>query len=309
MVKEDLKIIFFGNTSFSKIFLKYLHEVVNYNVVGVVTDPDKVLRKRKKEITSVTPVKEYAVENNISVLPHDAGVLQACDANLYVVVAYKYLQKNIWQIPEYGTINIHPSLLPEFRGAAPIEHALMNGRTESGVTCFYISEDIDSGNIITRQKVDLPDDINAEKAYQKMADAGTWCLFKALYRIVSENGRPTTDSQQYLIPTFAPKIKNIKIDWSWDHKKIYDYVRALTFHNGPYTVINGIEVRILEARMTCMSLWPKEVHIYKDFVAIGAGNHMGVELLKVKPAGKKEMRAIDFINGLKNKTDKIEITD
>ena len=161
MVKDDLKIIFFGNTSFSKTFLKYLNEVINYNVVGVVTDPDKELRKHGKKFMQVTPVKQYTEENHIPVLPLDADILRSYDANLYVVVAYKYLPKSVWQIPLYGTINIHPSLLPEFRGAAPIEHALMNGRTESGVTCFYISEDIDSGNIITRQKVDLPDDINA----------------------------------------------------------------------------------------------------------------------------------------------------
>ena len=121
MVKADLKIIFFGNTAFSKTFLKYLHEVINYNVVGVVTDPDKELRKHGKKFMQVTPVKQYAEENNIPLLPHDAEVLKEQDANLYVVVAYKYLQKSIWQIPAYGTINIHPSLLPQFRGTAPIE--------------------------------------------------------------------------------------------------------------------------------------------------------------------------------------------
>ena len=309
MVKEDLKIIFFGNTSFSKTFLKYLYEVINYNVVGVVTDPDKVLRKHGKEFTSVTPVKQYAEENHIPVLPLDTDILRSYDANLYVVVAYKYLPKSVWGIPAYGTINIHPSLLPQFRGPAPIEHTIMNGYTHTGVTCFYINDNIDTGDIIEQLPVEFPYTINAKKAYSIMEDAGTKCLYNALFKIISADGKPNTKKQSDIEPTYAPKIKNVKIDWNWPASKIYDYVRALTFYNGAYTHINGIEVRILATSISCMSMWPKEISFYKGRLTIGAGNHMGVAILTVKPAGKKEMSAADFINGLKNKTDKIEVTD
>lgn len=309
MVKDDLKIIFFGNTAFSKTFLKYLHEVVNYNVVGVVTDPDKELRKHGKKFMQVTPVKQYAEENNIPVLSHDAGVLKEQDANLYVVVAYKYLQKSIWQIPAYGTINIHPSLLPQFRGPAPIEHTIMNGYKHTGVTCFYINDNIDCGDIIEQLPVEFPYDINAKKAYQIMENEGTKCLYKTLFKIISSDGKPTVKKQHEVEPSYAPKIKNVQIDWSWPADKIYDCIRALTFYNGAYTYINGIEVRILETRITSMSMWPKETDLYKQSFYIGAGDHRAVEILTVKPAGKKEMSAADFINGLKNKTDKIEVTD
>lgn len=142
-----------------------------------------------------------------------------------------------------------------------------------------------------------------------MEDAGTKCLYNALFKIISADGKPNTKKQSDIEPTYAPKIKNVKIDWNWPASKIYDYVRALTFYNGAYTYINGIEVRILATSISCMSMWPKEISFYKGRLIIGAGNHMGVAILTVKPAGKKEMSAADFINGLKNKTDKIEVTD
>ena len=309
MVKDDLKIIFFGNTDFSKMFLKYLVETVNYNVVAVVTDPDKQLRKHGKSFIKTTEVKQYAVENNIPVIHElDADVIREYNANLFIVVAFKFLKKEIWSMPEYGTINIHPSLLPEFRGPAPIEHAIIQGKEDTGVTCFYINDDIDSGDIIEQISVHIPFEKDAAFAYKTMAYKGAECLRNALEKIIAGNGKAQTTKQDISKVSKAPKIYNTKIDWNNDVEDVYNLIRALKLHNGAYTFINGIEVRILSAEPTRMAVLTKDIEVFNNNVFIGCKT-FGLLIKTVKPAGKKEMDAHAFINGLRNKFDKFEITD
>ena len=200
MQKQDLRIIFMGTPEFAVETLKSLIENA-YNVVAVVTQPDKPVG-RHGSVLQPSPVKQYALEHGLPVLqpekmkdPAFVETLRSYNANLQVVVAFRMLPEVVWAMPEYGTFNVHAALLPQYRGAAPINWAVINGETETGVTTFFLDHNIDTGRIIEQMRFPIPDEADVEYVYDGLMHLGAKICMSTLEKIVSANGHPVSIAQ------------------------------------------------------------------------------------------------------------------
>ena len=200
MKKEDLRIVFMGTPEFAVETLKALVEN-EYNVVAVVTQPDKPVG-RHGSVLQPSAVKQYSLEHGLPVLqpekmkdPDFIEQLRSYQANLQVVVAFRMLPEVVWGMPEYGTFNVHAALLPQYRGAAPINWAVINGETKTGVTTFFLDHDIDTGRIIMQLPFDIPDDADVEYVYDGLMHLGADICLQTLDRIIAAEGCPETVSQ------------------------------------------------------------------------------------------------------------------
>ena len=200
MRKEDLRIVFMGTPEFAVETLQALVEN-EYNVVAVVTQPDKPVGRHQTEMQP-SAVKLYALEKNIPVLqpvkmkdPEFVETLRTYKANLQVVVAFRMLPEVVWAMPEYGTFNVHAALLPQYRGAAPINWAVINGEKQTGVTTFFLDHDIDTGRIIKKKTFDIPDDADVEYVYDGLMHLGAQLCLDTLETIIENNGYPPTIAQ------------------------------------------------------------------------------------------------------------------
>ena len=200
MKKEDLRIIFMGTPEFAVETLKALVEN-QYNVVAVVTQPDKPVGRHQNEVQA-SEVKKYALQQGLPVLqpekmkdPQFVEQLRSYQANLQVVVAFRMLPEVVWAMPEYGTFNVHAALLPQYRGAAPINWAVINGETMTGVTTFFLDHDIDTGRIIMQLPFAIPDDANVEYVYDGLMHLGAEICLQTLDRIIAANGHPESYEQ------------------------------------------------------------------------------------------------------------------
>ena len=214
-----------------------------YNVVAVVTQPDKPVGRHQTEMQP-SAVKQYAVEKGLPVLqpekmkdPAFAEQLRSYNANLQVVVAFRMLPEVVWAMPEYGTFNVHAALLPQYRGAAPINWAVINGETETGVTTFFLDHDIDTGRIILQKHFPIPDDANVEYVYDGLMHLGAEICLETLEKIVEADGHPESveqDSSQFSVLSSqlkpAPKIfkETCEVSWQQTAKRVYDFVRGLS---------------------------------------------------------------------------------
>ncbi len=332
MKKEDLRIVFMGTPEFAVETLKALVDG-EYNVVAVVTQPDKPVG-RHGSVLQPSPVKQYALECGLPVLqpekmkdPVFIEQLRSFDANLFVVVAFRMLPEIVWAMPEYGTFNVHAALLPQYRGAAPINWAVINGETQTGVTTFFLDHDIDTGRIIMQKPFDILPEHNVENVYDGLMHLGAKLCVETIEKIIEADGRPLSMPQEEMIKTgetlhHAPKIfkETCEIDWTSPAHAVHNFVRGLSPVPGAWTTLvssSGKET-VMKIYSTLLyntsSLYnmssasssasscdqqPGTVIIDGKRLYIVCGDGKPLELIEVQLAGKKRMAVRDFINGMK----------
>ena len=253
MEKKNLRIIFMGTPEFAVESLKRLVEG-GYNVVAVVTQPDKPVG-RHQDTLQPSQVKQYAVEHGLPVLqpvkmkaPEFVEQLRSYHADLQVVVAFRMLPEVVWAMPQYGTFNVHAALLPQYRGAAPINWAVINGEKETGVTTFFLDHDIDTGRIIMQKRFPIPETANVEYVYDGLMHLGAELALETIDALLAADGNIGSIPQSKLIGEGAelkpaPKIfkDTCRIDFHQPAKKVYDFIRGLSPYPGAWTEIKKKE--------------------------------------------------------------------
>lgn len=302
-----------GTPDFAVATLRHLVEE-GYNVVAVVTQPDKPVGRHM----TLTPpaVKQYALEQGIPVMQpvkmkDEAFVseLSSYKADLQVVVAFRMLPEIVWAMPRFGTFNVHASLLPQYRGAAPINWAIINGETETGVTTFFLDHEIDTGKIIMQKTFAIPDDADVEYVYDGLKVLGAQVAQETIDRLIASDGKiDATPQAEAVEMRAAPKIfkETCEIDWHRSCKEVYDFVRGLSPIPGTWTEIALSEgqspqvVKIYKAMKTSIKadVKPGIIRIDKRQLYISTADNW-LEILELQQAGKKRMSAVDFVNGLK----------
>lgn len=307
-----------GTPEFAVGTLKRLVEG-GYNVVAVVTQPDKPVG-RHQDTLQPSAVKMYATEHSIPVLqpvkmkdPDFLAQLAAYHADLQVVVAFRMLPEAVWAMPKLGTFNVHAALLPQYRGAAPINWAVINGETKTGVTTFFLDHDIDTGRIIMQEPFEIKDEYNVENVYNGLMILGADVAIKTIDRIIEGNGHVDSLPQEEMIDTgtelhHAPKIfkETCRIDWSMTGKRIHDFVRGLSPYPGAWTEITDVngKTTVLKIFKTSLTSLPRKgetgtFNTEKDRLYVNASDCM-LELNTIQLSGKKRMEARDFVNGMRN---------
>ena len=318
MKKEDLRIVFMGTPEFAVETLKALVEN-QYPVVAVVTQPDKPVG-RHGSVLQPSAVKQYALEHQIPVLqpekmkdPTFLETLRSYQANLQVVVAFRMLPEVVWAMPEYGTFNVHAALLPRYRGAAPINWAIIHGETQTGVTTFFLDHDIDTGRIILQKPFDIPDEADVEYVYDGLMRLGATAAIETIDAVLEGDGRVESIPQdEMVLPQgtelhHAPKIfkETCQISWNRPVKEIYNFIRGLSPVPGAWTILADAEgketvLKIYRATKTMIAAKnPGCIVVDKKHLYVSAKDYL-LQLDEVQLAGKKRMCATDFMNGNKN---------
>jgi methionyl-tRNA formyltransferase len=301
-----MKIVFMGTPDFAVASLDALVQA-NFDVVAVVTAPDKPAGRGQK--LNESAVKKYAVEKGIPVLqpeklknPEFIEELKSYQADLQVVVAFRMLPEIVWNMPAKGTINLHGSLLPQYRGAAPINHAIINGEKESGVTTFFLKQEIDTGDIILSDSVPIADDETAGELHDKLMVVGANLLVKTLLAIeannITEQPQPQNDDLKH-----APKIfkEDCKIDWNSPAQTIHNLIRGLSPYPTAFTLLNEKNLKVFKAEIE-----DKEPGIIaggfltdgKTYLKFAAKDGF-IKLLDIQYEGKKRMLIEDFLRGMR----------
>ena len=320
MKKEDLRIVFMGTPEFAVGTLKKLVEG-GYNVVAVVTQPDKPVG-RHQDTLQPSQVKQYALSVGLPVLqpvkmkdPDFVELLRSFQADLQVVVAFRMLPEVIWAMPRFGTFNVHAALLPQYRGAAPINWAVINGETQTGVTTFFLDHDIDTGRIIMQKPFEIKDDYNVENVYDGLMGLGAEIALETIDRILKGDGKVESLPQEEMIPVGtelhpAPKIfkETCEIDWNQEAKKVYDFIRGLSPYPGAWTTLVSPEGKetVLKVYASSKAIGTTEEQAgqlltEKNRLMVVTGNGF-LNLEEVQLAGKKRMKATDFLNGFRDLT-------
>jgi len=280
------------------------------NIIAVVTAPDKPAGRGQK--ISESAVKQYAVEHGIKVLqpeklknPEFLDELRALNADLQVVVAFRMLPEVVWNMPPKGTINLHASLLPQYRGAAPINWALINGESESGVTTFFLKHEVDTGDILFTEKVTLTGDETAGELHDRLMYKGAGLLVKTVKGV--ESGRYKENPQSQLVAGMelkpAPKIfkEDCLIDWNQPVLSIYNKIRGLSPVPTAYTTLNGKILKIFRAAYETETHDMQPGHFvtdHKSYLKFAAKDGF-VSLTEVQLEGKKQMGIAEFLRGMK----------
>ncbi len=312
MEKKDLRIVFMGTPEFAEFTLRRLVED-GYNIIGVVTMPDKPMGRHGSVLQS-SPVKKYAVEQGIPVLqpeklkdPAFLEALAALKADLQIVVAFRMLPEVVWNMPRLGTFNLHGSLLPQYRGAAPINWAIINGDKETGVTTFFLKHEIDTGDIIHQERIPILPDDNAETMHDKLMALGADLTVRTLQDILAGNIKPIPQSD---IPVSelrpAPKIfkETCRIDWNQPTARVRDFIRGLSPYPAAWTVLhspegNDQDFKIFAAEPLTDAPAGQPGAIISDGrknICVSTADGV-LRLLEVQIAGKKRMPVSAFLCG------------
>lgn len=306
--KRDLRIVYMGTPEFAVEGLKTLLDN-SYTIAGVLTAPDRPAGRGQKLRES--DVKKFAKKHDLPVLQPTnlkdedfLNELKALKANLQVVVAFRMLPREVWQMPEYGTFNLHASLLPEYRGAAPINWAIINGESKTGVTTFFIDDKIDTGEIILQQEVTISANENAGRLHDKLMHLGADVILKTVQLIEIDKAEPVKQNAQGPLKP-APKIhkETCRIDWNMPIDAIYNLIRGLS----PYPVawtelfmgdeIIPFKIYAAEKSIEDHKLENGTVIATKEEFRIAVKNGF-LNLEEVQLAGKKRMQVKDFLNGV-----------
>ena len=312
MKKEDLKIVFMGTPEFAVGTLQRLVEG-GYNVVAVVTQPDKPVG-RHQDTLQPSEVKRYALEHGLPVLqpekmkdPVFVEELRSYGADLQVVVAFRMLPEVVWDMPRFGTFNVHAALLPQYRGAAPINWAVINGETKTGVTTFFLDHDIDTGRIIMQKPFPIPDDADVEYVYDGLMHLGADIAVETIDRILEGDGQVeaipqeewNASQEETLKP--APKIfkDTCRIEWNKPAKQVYDFVRGLSPYPGAWTTLvspdgKSTVLKIFKTVKVDATQTGSTIRVEGKKLMVG-----GLELVELQLTGKKRMLARDFLNGFR----------
>ncbi|MDR1526350.1 MAG: methionyl-tRNA formyltransferase [Dysgonamonadaceae bacterium] len=313
MDKKPLRIVFMGTPDFAVESLRALAEG-GYCIAGVVTMPDKPVGKHQSSLQA-SPVKQYALSQNLPVLQpeklKDPGFieqLRAWKADLQIVVAFRMLPEVVWNMPRLGTFNLHASLLPQYRGAAPINWAIINGEKETGVTTFFLTHEIDTGRIIFREKIPITDTDNAETVHDRLMYLGVRLVMKTVDALSENTIQPIPQSNlttgEELKP--APKIfkETCLIRWNQPTRAIYDFIRGLAPYPGAWTELttnqgDTLHLKIFETEKMIRphNLLPGTiVSDGKTQFDISATDGF-IRLKNLQQAGKKRMTVEDFLRG------------
>lgn len=315
MKKEDLRIVFMGTPDFAVESLRILVEN-NYNVVGVITMPDKPSGRGYKLQPSA--IKKYALEQNLPLLQPEKlkdevflSKLKAWNADLQIVVAFRMLPEAVWNMPSFGTFNLHASLLPQYRGAAPINWAIINGEKETGVTTFFLDHQIDTGKIILQEKVQIADEDNAGTVHDKLMQIGAETVRKTV-DLVIEGKADGIDQGQFINEGIqlkaAPKIfkETCRIDWNKPASEIHNLIRGMSPYPTAWTELynEGKEfqtVKIYSSEVVS-KIHTQEVGRIetdnKSYLYVACINGY-ISLKELQFAGKKAMKIDEILRGNK----------
>lgn len=314
-MSKSLKVVFLGTPDFAVASLKAIHESP-HSVLAVVTMPDKPMGRGR--VLQGSAVKEYALENGLPCLqpeklkdPKFLLDLQTLKADIFVVVAFRMLPEMVWDMPPMGTINVHASLLPQYRGAAPINWAIINGEKETGVTVFRLKQEIDTGDILLRKSIAISMEDSAGSIHDKLMDLGATALIEALDKLASGNVEYLPQLEDSNLKK-APKIykDTCKIDWNSSVNSIYNFIRGLSPYPGAWTIIkrNNEEVtlkifasEIIEDSKSTIGQLKTDG---KSYLHIGAGDGW-ISALDVQISGKKRMKIEELLRGYQIEADHV----
>lgn len=315
--KKDLRIVYMGTPDFAVEALRCLVEG-GYNVVGVITMPDKPAGRGHK--LQFSPVKQYALENNLPLLQPEklkdeafVEALRAWKADLQIVVAFRMLPEVVWNMPRLGTFNLHASLLPRYRGAAPINWAVINGDTETGVTTFFLKHEIDTGDIISRERIEILPTDNVGDVHDKLMNLGATLTLDTVDHIIAGDLKttPQTELLNREDATPAPKIfkETCHIDWGKTSTEIHNLVRGLSPYPAAWAEIHdSLNPESPAPAIKIFSTQPIQGHIVNDLqpgrlsidgnrMTVACGGNTSIEILELQPAGKRRMTASEFLRG------------
>ena len=312
----SLRIIFMGTPEFAVPSLDKIYEA-GYDIAAVVTAPDR-LAGRGMQLTQ-SAIKKSALQKNLKILqpeklksPGFIEELKSLKADLQVVVAFRMLPEIVWNMPPMGTLNLHASLLPQYRGAAPINWAIINGEKETGVTTFKLQQEIDTGNILLQEKIQISDTETAGTLHDKMMHTGADLLFKTVHELekgtLKEIPQPSTpdiepwaSNLQPSILHTAPKIftETCDINWNKNVDEIYNLIRGLSPYPAAFTFLNGKKLKIISSEKEKSKELAEAGKLFTDhktFLKFAAND--GFILLKeIQLEGKKKMKIEDFLRG------------
>jgi len=304
---RDLRIVFMGTPEFAVTTLRHIIEA-KYNVVGVITAPDRPAGRGRKLQQSA--VKEFAVVNNLPVLqptnlksPEFLEELKDLKSNLQVVVAFRMLPKIVWQLPEFGTFNLHASLLPQYRGAAPINWAIINGETQTGASTFFIDDKIDTGDMILQKETPIELNDTVGSLHDKLMSLGASLVTDTL-ELIKEDKVKTISQKESEDLRDAPKLtkENTKINWALSANKLYDFIRGLNPYPAAWTVIKNGEAELnaklydidilLESHDRDLGIIFQEDNKLKIAVSDGY-----IVVNEIQLPGKRKMKTKELLNG------------
>lgn len=304
---EKLRIVFMGTPNFAVGILDTILKN-NYEVAAVITAPDKPAGRGQK--LNQSAVKVYAEENNLKILQPTnlksedfLAELAALNANLQIVVAFRMLPKVVWQMPKLGTFNLHASLLPDYRGAAPINWAIINGEEKTGVSTFFIDEKIDTGAVILKSETDIAETETAGELHDRLMFLGAETVVETLKLIENNQVKTTIQPAEETKTAYKLNRENCKIDFNKSSKEVYNLIRGLNPYPSAYTILsdNGNDYNIKIHDVTYII----EEHDFKPgkFIASKktiriATNDGFIEILSLQFPGKKKMKTSELLNGM-----------
>ena len=306
MSNKNLRIVYMGTPEFAVPALEKLVEA-GWNVVGVITAPDKPQGRGQKLVGS--PVKQAAEKLGLNILqPKNLKSeefqeeLKSLKADLQIVVAFRMLPESVWSMPPLGTFNLHASLLPNYRGAAPINWAIINGETETGVTTFFLKHEIDTGSIIYQEKVPILPEENLGDVYEKLMNIGSDLVLKTVEDIAKDEVKALPQDESKAIH-HAPKIfkETCKIKWENTAEDIHNLVRGLSPYPAAWTELVGKFCKIYQTELLFSSSNSEPGKLYTDgktYLRIGTSKGQ-LGILELQIEGKKRMKVEDFLRGYK----------
>jgi len=301
---KDLKVIFMGTPVFSVPILTEL--IANCNVIMVVSAPDAFIGRKK--ILTPCPIKKLALAHGIKVFTPEKirtnyEPLKEANPDIIITCAYgQIVPQEVLDIPRLGCINIHASLLPKYRGGAPIHHAIMNGDSETGITLMYMDKGMDTGDIIKKEVVSIEPNDMLDTLSNKLSALGAKIIIEELPNIINGTNERIKQNDEEATVANLIKREHEHLDFSKTKEEVYNLIRALSPRPYPYFIVDGLEYKIVEARKTdATGKVGTIIEVAKDYFVIMCANG-GIKVTKIKPFGKTIMLVSDYFNGFKKET-------
>lgn len=301
-----MKIIFMGTPSFSVPILEKVLE--KHEVVLVVTQPDTYNYRKKKEVYS--PVKECAIKHELDIfqpvsIKDEKDVILSIDCDLIVTSAYgQFIPLSILNHPKYRSINVHASLLPKYRGGAPIQRALINGDKVTGITIMYMEKGMDSGDIITQKELEILDSDNQDSLFRRLSLLGSSMILDTIDDIEKGNINPIKQDEAKVSFSYNLTKEDELIDFSKDARGVFNQIRGLAYNPGGYFIIDNLPIKVYNSNISGETTDMEEgriVSVKKDRFDISCANGTVISILEVQPPSKNIMSSRDFINGMGKK--------
>ncbi|MFN5889342.1 MAG: methionyl-tRNA formyltransferase [Bacteroidota bacterium] len=306
MSHSNLRLLFYGTPDFAAESLQAMFDA-NFNIVGVITAPDKASGRGMK--LQASAVKQLAISLGLPIFQPTnlksiefLDSIQQLEADLGVVIAFRMLPESIWNAPKLGTINLHGSLLPKYRGAAPIQHAIIQGEKITGLTVFFLRHEIDTGDILKTEEIAIDDHEDFGSLYNKMKISGSKLIVKAI-REISTNNYHLQPQSSAGDPTFAPKITKefCKLDLTKLCKENFNKIRGLSPHPGAWLEIDDSIIKIYSTVFTeILPINQNDIQIIGKNVYLKCGDGL-LEITSMQLAGKPRISGVDYVNGIKNR--------